>query len=315
MKAVVYDKTRKPVPLVLRDVPTPQPTDGQVLVKVAASSLNALDYRPIKMGFSFRAGQIFGADMAGTVVSCGKDATRFRPGDRVFGDLSPYGSGAFAEFVAVAEAALTPIPEAVSFEQAATLPVACLTALQGLRKAGFVLAGKKVLVYGASGGVGTFAVQLAKAQGGIVTAIGSTGNETMILSLGADRFVDYRKTDVAASKERYDVILGINGYQPLHVYRRLLTEHGVFVMIGGSMRQVLKTLLFGSILSWGKKKFRFAAAKTNRQDLEEVVGSVAAGTIRPVISERFPLADFDKAFATAAAGHARGKILLTMDRE
>ncbi|MDP3130164.1 MAG: alcohol dehydrogenase catalytic domain-containing protein, partial [Bacillota bacterium] len=148
MKAVVYDKSHRPIPLVLSDVPIPEPMKDEVLVKIAASTLNALDYRPLKMGFKFKKGQIFGADMVGTIVSCGSDATRFHPGDRVFGDLSDYGSGAFAEFVSVSEAALAPIPDFVGFEQAATLPVACITALQGLRKAGTSLAGKKILVYG-----------------------------------------------------------------------------------------------------------------------------------------------------------------------
>ncbi len=315
MKAVVYDKSHRPVPLLLTDVSNPEPKDGEVLVKIAASTLNALDYRPIKMGFPFKQGQIFGADMAGTVVSRGPAATRFHEGDRVFADLSPYGSGAFAEFVCVPERALAAIPDTVGFDVAATLPVAGLTALQALRKAGMPLAGKKVLVYGASGGVGTFAAQLAKAEGAVVTAVGSTKNESMLLSLGVDRFIDYQKTDVTKSTERYDVILGVNGYQPLSRYRRILADRGVFVLVGGSMRQVLKTILFGSLLSWGSKKFRFLAAKANVQDLETLIKRVAARTIRPIVSERFELIEFDQAFALAASGHAKGKIVLKIENE
>ena len=315
MKAVVYDKSHRPVPLILSEVPTPEQKNNEVLVKIAASSLNALDYRPIKMGFPFKPGQIFGADMAGTVVSRGSAATRFHEGDRVFADLSPYGSGAFAEFVCVPERALVKIPDEVGFEAAATLPVAGLTALQALRKSGMPLAGKKVLVYGASGGVGTFAVQLAKAEGAVVTAVGSTKNEALIRSLGADAFIDYKNTDVTKTKERYDVILGVNGYQPLSKYRRILADHGVFVLVGGSMKQVLKTILFGSLLSWGSKKFHFLAAKANVADLETLMKGVAAGTIRPVISDRFTLDEFEQAYALAAAGHAKGKIVLTIHRE
>ncbi len=315
MKAVVYDKSHRPVPLILSEVPTPEPKNNEVLVKIAASTLNALDYRPIKMGFPFKQGQIFGADMAGTVVSRGPAATRFHEGDRVFADLSPYGSGAFAEVVCIPERALVKIPDEVGFEAAATLPVAGLTALQALRKSGMPLAGKKVLVYGASGGVGTFAVQLAKAEGAVVTAVGSTKNEALIRSLGADAFIDYKNTDVTKTKERYDVILGVNGYQPLSKYRRILADHGVFVLVGGSMKQVLKTILFGSLLSWGSKKFRFLAAKANVADLETLMKGVAAGTIRPVISDRFTLDEFEQAYALAAAGHAKGKIVLTIHRE
>jgi 2-desacetyl-2-hydroxyethyl bacteriochlorophyllide A dehydrogenase len=309
MKAVVYEKSSSPDVLVIREVEKPVPNDNEVLVKIVAVSINAADYRSMRMGIIPKR-KIFGADIAGRVEAAGKNIEKFKVGDEVFGDISGSGFGGFAEYVAVPESALAMKPARVSHEVAAALPMAALTALQGLRDQGNIQPGQKVLIYGAGGGVGTFAVQLAKTFGAEVTAVCSTRNVDLALSLGADHVIDYTREDFAESGKQYDLILGINGNRPLTVYKRALTPRGIFVMVGGSLSQVVKTMLFGKFMSLGGKKMRFLAAKPGPKDLALVIKLVEEGKIKPVIDRRYPLDETAKAMQYLSEGHACGKVVI-----
>ena len=248
MKAVVYQKSH-PDKLVYCDIDKPVPDDNEVLIKVQAVSLNAADYRSMKMGLIPKK-KIFGADIAGRIESVGKDITLFKPGDQVMGDLAGYGFGGLAEYVTAPERSVVFKPEQISYEEAATLPMAALTALQALRDKASIQKGQKALIVGSAGGVGTFAIQLAKYFEAEVTGVCSSKNVPQTISLGADYVIDYTKEDFTKSDKRYDIILGINGNYPLSAYRRSLTPNGTYVMIGGSLSQVFKSILFGLLLSF-----------------------------------------------------------------
>jgi NADPH:quinone reductase-like Zn-dependent oxidoreductase len=235
---------------------------------------------------------------------------RLNVGDEVFGDLSGAGFGGFAEYVTAPENLLAQKPGGVPFDQAAALPMAALTALQALRDKGEIQPGKKVLIYGAGGGVGTFAVQLAKHFGAEVSAVCSSNNADLSRSLGADEVIDYRKEDITKSGKKFDLILGINGSQSLLTYKRMLTPKGIFVMVGGALSQVIKTLVFGSFLSLGSKKIRHLAAKPNTQDLEFMVKLVESGQVKPVIDRYYPLQETAEAMKYLNQGHARGKVVI-----
>ncbi len=222
MKACVYEKRNTPDVLVYRDVEQPVPGDQEVLVKIHAVAINAADYRSMRMGIIPKK-KIFGADIAGRVEAVGKNVTSLKIGDDVFGDISGCGFGGFAEYAAVPENLLASKPASVSFETAAALPMASLTALQALRNQGEIKPGQKVLIYGAGGGVGLFAVQLAKYFGAEVSAVCSAVNGELVRSLGADYVIDYSKEDFAKSSKRYELVLGVNGSRPLSVYKRVLT--------------------------------------------------------------------------------------------
>ena len=252
-----------------------------------------------------------GTDIAGRVEAVGRTVTRFRPGDDVFGELSRCGFGAYAEFAAAPETALALKPANLSFEEAATLPTAGCTALQGLRK-GRIQRGHRVLIHGASGGVGTFAVQIAKAFGTEVTAVCSTRNMDRVRALGADHAIDYTKDDFAAHDERYDVILAINGDRSIWDYKRALTAHGSYAMTGGSNRQLTDALLFGPLLSMGRQKFGNVLMKPSHADLVVLKELCDAGRVRPVIDRRFPLGEVSSAVRYVEDGHARGKVVVTM---
>ncbi len=309
MKAVVYDKSGSPDVLVFREVEKPVPNDNEVLVKIVAVSINAADYRSMRMGIIPK-WKIFGAGIAGRVEEVGKNINKFAVDDEVFGDISGCGFGGFAEYVAVPESVLAPKPAGVSHEVAAALPMAALTALQALRDQGNIQPGQKVLIYGAGGGVGTFAVQLAKTFGAEVTAVCSTKNVGLARSLGADYVIDYTKEDFAESGKLYDLILGINGNRPLPVYKRALTPRGIFVMVGGSLSQVVRTMLFGKFMSIGDKKMRFLAAKPSPKDLALVIKLVEEGKIKPVIDRRYPLAETAQAMQVLGEKHACGKVVI-----
>jgi 2-desacetyl-2-hydroxyethyl bacteriochlorophyllide A dehydrogenase len=309
MKAVVYDKKHTPDSLVLQNVEKPSPGEGQVLVRIHAVSINAADYRSMRMGIVPKR-KIFGADIAGRVEAVGVDTRTFKPGDRVFGDLSGSGFGGFAEYVAAPESALALIPETVSFDQAASIPMAALTALQAMRDKGNIRAGQKVLVYGAGGGVGTFAVQLAKYFGAAVTAVCGHKNVELVRTLGASRVIDYQTSDGLAGDQKYDLILGINGSRPLSEYRRSLAKDGIVVMVGGGLDQLIKFMLFGWLYSVGRKKMRLLAAKPSAKDLEFVVKLVEAGKITPIVDRSYPLEETAQAVRYASAGHAHGKVVL-----
>ena len=314
MKAVLYNKKGMPEKLSFCEIDKPTPADDEVLIKVHAVSLNAADYRSMKMGIIPK-GRIFGADVAGTIESVGKLTSAFNPGDEVMGDLASFGFGGLAEYVAAPVIALVRKPEQVSFEAAATLPLAGMTALQGLRNKGNIQKGEKVLIVGSAGSVGTFAVQLAKYFDAEVTAVCSTGNMDQTLSLGADYVIDYTKEDFLNNSNRYDVILAINGNYPLLAYWRALAPGGRYVMVGGSLSQIFKSLLFGRLLSFGSKKVKSLSAKPNKDDLEFLAGLLKNGAIKPVIDRRYTLDKTAEAMNYLSQGHSRGKVVILVTPE
>lgn len=314
MKALVYDK-RRTDRLSYCDVAKPVPGDGEILIKVHTTSLNAADYRLFRMGLGIPKTGIFGADVAGTVESVGRDVVAFKTGDDVVADTSGCGFGGMAEYVRATEDIVARKPPGVSFEDAAASPMASVTALQALRDIGRIKKGQKVLIHGASGGVGTFAVQLAKYYGADVTAVCSTGNVQRMRDLGADHVIDYRVEDFTANGIRYDLIIAINGYHPLLAYRRSLMSAGTCVMIGGTFPQIVQSLLFGSMMSLGTRKMRSLAARPNSKDLAFIMELLQERKLNPVIDRTFPLAQGAAAFLYIAAGHAFGKVLIRVAGE
>jgi NADPH:quinone reductase-like Zn-dependent oxidoreductase len=323
MKAIVCDKYGSPDVLRLEEVEKPTPKEGEVLVKVHAASLNAYDWhiltadiflvRLMGGGLLKPKNRIPGADVAGTVEAVGSNVTQFQPGDAVYGDLAGHDSGSFAEYACVPERALVPKPTNLSFEEAAAVPMAAVTALQGLRDVGQLQAGQKVLINGASGGVGTFAVQIAKVLGAEVTAVCSTRNVEQARSLGADHIIDYKAEDFTQNEQRYDLILAANGYHPLAAYKRALAPQGIYVMAGGTMAQIFQAMLLGSWMSrGGEKKMGNVSAKMNQTDLNFMTQLLESGQVVPVIDKRFPLAETPDALRYLGEGHARGKVVITV---
>jgi len=312
MKAVAYDKKSYPDKLVYCDIDKPVPNDNEVLIKVHAVSLNAADYRSMKMGLIPKR-KIFGADIAGRIESVGKNISLFKPGDEVMGDLASYGFGGLAEYATAPEKAVIIKPGQISFEVAATLPMAGITALQALRNKANSQKGQKVLIVGSAGGVGTCAIQLAKYFEAEVTGVCSSKNVQQTLSLGADYVIDYTKEDFTKRKNRYNIILGINGNYPLLAFKRNLTPNGTYVMIGGSLSQIFKSLLFGWILSFGHKKLKSLAAKANKNDLEMLVKLLDEGIINPVIDRRYSLDKTADAMSYLIKGHSTGKVVINIE--
>jgi NADPH:quinone reductase-like Zn-dependent oxidoreductase len=242
----------------------------------------------------------------------GGKAGQFRPGDEVFGDISASGSGGFAEYVSVPENALALKPANLSFEEAAAVPMAAVTALQGLRDQGRIQPGQRVLINGASGGVGTFGVQLAKAFGAEVTAVCSTRNLDQARSLGADHIIDYTKVDFTQIGQQYDLILAVNGYHPLSAYRRALTPKGIYVMAGGTPAQIFQATLLGPWMSRsGEKKMGSVSAKPDQKDLVFMKELLEAGKVVPVIDRRYSLSEAPDALRYLGEGHAQGKVVIT----
>jgi NADPH:quinone reductase-like Zn-dependent oxidoreductase len=288
MKAVVYNKKGSPERLIFCEMDKPLPNDNEILIKVHAVSLNAADYRSMKMGIIPKR-KIFGADISGSIESIGKNITLFKSGDEVMGDLASFGFGGLAEYVTAPERALITKPSKISFEEGAALPMAGLTALQALRDKGNIQKGHKVLIVGSAGGVGTFAVQLAKYFEAEVTGVCSSKNIQQTISLGADYVIDYSKEDLTKRNDRYNLILAINGNYPLLTYKKTLTPSGIFVMIGGSLSQIFKSLIFGGLLSFSSKKMKSLSAKANKKDLEFLSKLLENGRIKPVIDRRYSL--------------------------
>jgi NADPH:quinone reductase-like Zn-dependent oxidoreductase len=320
MKAIVRETYGPPDVLHLEDVAAPTVGDGDVLVRVHAAAANAADWHLLRgtpLPFRLVAGlrtprfKIIGTDVAGHVEAVGRNVTQFRPGDEVFGELSRCGFGAYAEFAAAPEKALALKPANLSFEEAATLPTAGCTALQGLRK-GRIQRAQRVLINGASGGVGTFAVQIAKAFGTEVTAVCSTQNMDMVRSIGADHVIDYTKDDFATHGQRYDLILAANGDRSIWEYKRALGANGSYVMSGGSNRQLSDAILFGPLLSIGHQKLGNLLMKPNQADLLVLKELCETGKVRPVIERRFPLSEVPAAVRYVEHGHARGKVVITI---
>jgi NADPH:quinone reductase-like Zn-dependent oxidoreductase len=320
MKAVVYTKYGSPDVLQLKEIEKPIPNDDEVLVKVQAASLNALDWHVLRgqpflvrfMGFGFLRPKktILGADFAGKVEAVGRNVRRFQPGDEVFGSRL----GGFAEYHAVREDALISKPANVSFDEAAAVPVAAITALQGLRNEGHIGPEKKVLIVGASGGVGTFAVQIAKSFGAEVTAVCSTRNLDQARTLGADTVIDYTKENFAQSAQRFDLILVVNGYHPLSMYKRALSPGGICVLIGGgSLAQLLGGKLAWPLLSGGGgKKLGGMMARVTQEDLLFLRALLESGKVVPVVEKRYPLSQVPEALRYLETGHARGKLVITV---
>ncbi len=323
MKAIVYTRYGPPEVLELRQVAKPQPAEGQVLVKIQAASANALDYRRFEMTSAFgrlmdaalfkSTGKVLGADIAGTVEAMGANVTQFQPGDEVFG-LSVGSVGGFAEYACAAETRLVRKPANVSFEAAAATPIAALTALQGLRNTGRIAAGQQVLVYGASGGVGTFAVQIAKAVGAEVTAACRTRNLDMVRSIGADHVIDSTREDFARGPRRFDLIAAVNGYRSILTYRRALKPGGMYVLLGGSMPQIFQSMLLGPLISkLGDRKMTFMGiTEANLQDLLYLAELLEAGKIVPIIDRCYPLGETAQAIRYLVDEHARGKVVITI---
>ncbi len=322
MKAIVCNKYGSPDVLELKEIEKPMPLDNQVLVKVQTASLNfsnlvLLKGKPFLARFAFGLLRpkypIPGGDVAGIVEAVGKDVKQFQPGDEVFGDLSGCGWGGFAEYVSVPEFALALKPTNISFEEAAATPMASVTALQGLRDKGKIKSGQKVLIYGASGGVGTFAVQIAKSFGAEVTGVCSTRNLEILHSIGADQIIDYTKEDFTQKKERYDLILGVNGSNSISAYKRVLKPNGNFVHVGGAESQLFQTLVLGPFISMtGSKKISNLLQRANQKDLIYVKELLETGKVKPVIDKRYKLSEVSEAFNYFQEGHAQGKVVLTV---
>src|SRR5436189_4965665 len=324
MKAVVYCDYGVPN-LKLQEIEKPTPADDQLLVKVRAASVNPLDWHFIEgtpyvmraMGVGLRKPKDtrLGVDFAGTVEAVGKNVTKFKPGDEVFGGRT----GAFAEYVCVRESrAVASKPANVTFEQAASVPIAAITALQGVRDKGKVQPGQKVLINGASGGVGTFAVQIAKTFGADVTGVCSTRNLDLVRSLGADHVIDYTKEDFTKSDQRYDVILDNVGTQPLSGFRRVLKPKGICVMIGGGgpnegkwvgpMARPIKAMVMSPFID---QKMGMMMAQPSKEDLNILADLMQSGKVKPVIDRTYPLSQIADAIRYLEQGHARGKVIIT----
>ena len=326
MKAIKYARYGSPDVLQIVEIQKPTPKDDEVLIKICASSINSYDSR-IKAGKPFlvrlRAGLfrphkdiIPGCDVTGIIEAAGKDIRDFKVGDEIFGCLADgSGDSAYAEYVCAKESVLAPKPASISFEQAASLPMAAVTALQGLRMAGDIKPGQKILVNGASGGVGTFAVQIAKALGAEVTAVCSGRNADMLRAIGADFVLDYAKEDFVQSGKTYDAIMDVVANHSLADVRRALKPNGTCVEIGFStFGHSLRTLLFGkrSAAKDGKSVVMLMANNSTREDLIFMSDLMQAGKITPVIDGVYPLEDIQKAFWYYEREHAKGKVVIKM---
>jgi NADPH:quinone reductase-like Zn-dependent oxidoreductase len=321
MKAIVQDTYGLPDVLEMREVPIPSVDDGQVLIRVHASSVNALEWhlmtgtpylvRP-QAGFTKPKRPILGADVAGTVEKVGANVTKFAPGDEVFGEVG----GGYAEYAVARPKTLAPKPANVTFEQAAAVPVAALTALQGLRDHGRIQSGQRVLINGASGGVGTFAIQIAKLLGAEVTAVVSTGNVDTARSLGADKVIDYTKTDFTEGERNHDLMLDIVGTGSVSGCMSVLADAGRYVVVGGPKGRWLGPLprLVKAKLAFlrGNQTMGFFVAAPNEADMGVLAEWMESGSIVPVIETTYPLSEVPEALKRFGQGHARGKTVITV---
>jgi NADPH:quinone reductase-like Zn-dependent oxidoreductase len=323
MKAIVHERYGRPDVLELRDIDVPAIADNQVLLRVRASSVNPAEWYGVTGPFFARAlggglrrpkSTKVGADVAGVVEAVGKDVTEFQPGDEVFGTSG----AAWAEYAPAREVRLVRKPANVSFEEAAAVPIAALTALQALRDKGQVQPGQKVLINGASGGVGTFAVQIAKALGADVTAVCSTRNVDLARSLGADRVVDYSQEDFTRRSERHELMIDIAGSKPFRKFKRVLTPEATVVVVGakfpsnggiGPLSHVIGT----RVASLGRSQtVKFFIAKIEKDDLELMRELMESGKVKPVVDKTFELSETADALSYLGEGHARGKVIITM---
>ncbi|MBK6326961.1 MAG: NAD(P)-dependent alcohol dehydrogenase [Chloroflexi bacterium] len=324
MKAIVCTKYGSPDVLQLQEVENPSPKDDEVLIKIHAASINSRDWRMMRAnpffirlmpgGFLQPKNKILGGDVAGRIEAVGRYVKQFKPGDEVFGYLpSATGRGTFAEYVCANENAITLKPANLTFEQAAAVPLAALTALQGLRDNGHIQSGQKVLINGASGGVGTFAVQIAKAFGAEVTAVCSTRNLDMAHSIGADHTIDYTKEDFTRNGQQYDLILAVNGYHPISEYLHALSPEGIYVVAGGSMFQLFQAALQGRKTSkTTRQKTYVVSLVQNQKDLVFMQNLLESGKVVPVIDGCYPLSKAAEALWYFEKEHAQGKVIITV---
>ncbi len=323
MKAIVCTKYGSPDVLQLRELEKPTPKDNEVLIKVYAASLNVedLDFLrgrawsarflgPLKPKY-----KVLGFDIAGRVEAVGTNVKQFHQGDEVFGDLFNYGFGAFAEFVCAPEKALALKPVSLSFEEAATIPSRAIIALQGLRNKRRIQPGQKVLINGAGGGVGPFAVQIAKYFGAEVTSVDNAKKLDMLRSIGADHVIDYTQEDFTKNGQHYDLILDIAGYHSIFDYRHSLSSNGIYSLVGGSRFTIFQTLFLGPLISLvGSKKMSLMAWKpNNKEDLDFIKELIESGKLAPVIDRRYTLNEAAEAFQYFEEGHPQGKIVITVE--
>ena len=321
MKAMMYTQYGPPDVLKLTEAAKPVPKDDEVLVKVRASSVTFGDLAAVKgepfmvrftLGLREPKFKIPGKDVTGQVEAVGADVKQFKPGDEVFGDLSGCGWGAYAEFVSVPENVLVQKPTNLTFEAAGAVPESAVVALQGLHQ-GQIQSGQKVLIYGASGGIGTFAVQIAKSFETEVTGVCSTRNLEMVHSLGADHVIDYTKEDFTKKGQQYDLILATAGYRSLFDYKRALAPGGHYVATGGEMAQIFQPMLLGTLVSSDGRKMTNLAMKPDKEDLTYIKELIEASKVTPVIDKSYPLSELPEAFRYYAEGRSRGKVVVTVE--
>lgn len=321
MRAVVYREYGSPDVLNLEEVEKPSPRDGEVLVQVHAASINSWDWDLLTGTFLTRLlgaplrpkYRILGADIAGRIEAVGGNVTSFRPGDEVFGDISGSGWGGFAQYVCARESVLAPKSPNLSFEEAASIPQAGVLALQGLRYRGPIRPGQKVLINGAGGGVGTFAVQIAVSSGAEVTGVDKAEKLDMLRSLGADQLIDYTQEDFTKSGQRYDLILDVAAYHSIFDYRRALSPSGTYVTVGGSTPRILQIALLGPLLSrTGDKTLGILMHRPNRDDLIALNDLIESGKVIPVIDRRYPLAEVPEALRYFGEGQVQGKVVIVV---
>ena len=324
MKAIICTKYGSPDILQLQEVVKPAPKDDEVLIKIHAASINARDWRFMRAkpffirlmpgGFLQPKNKILGADVAGRVEAIGNNVKQFKPGDEVFGYLpSATGRGTFAEYVCANEKAIKLKPVHLTFEQAAAVPVAAMTALQGIRDNGNIQPGQKVLINGASGGVGTFAVQIAKSFGAEVTGVCSTRNLEMVRSIGADHVIDYKKEDFTQNGQQYDLILAVNGYHPISDYLRALKPEGTYVVVGGSVLQLIQAAGHKKRNSnTGGQKTYIASLVQSEMDLILIKELLKSGKVIPIIDGCYPLSKTPEAFWYFEKVHPKGKVVISV---
>lgn len=318
MKAIVYDNYGGPEVLHLQEVETPVPADDEVLIKIHAVSVNRSDWegligKPLyaRFGGLLRPSQhILGSDIAGRVEQVGKNNTEYKVGDEVFGEVPGYHRG-FAEYVCMRGKTIARKPDGLTFEQAAAIPQAGVIAWQGIHEKGRVQASQKVLINGAGGGAGTFAVQLAKLYGAEITAVDNAGKLDFLRSLGADHVIDYRRKDFTRNGKQYDLILDVVAHRSVFAYQRALAPHGTYFFVGGSLGIVFQLLLFGAwIKNTRKKNLRLLAVQPNRNDLLSITQLCTAGKIIPIVDRIFPFRETPEALRYLGEGRARGKIVI-----
>ena len=321
MKAIIYEKYGTIDVLQLAEVEKPVPRENEVLVEVHAASVNVDDLDRLRgqfaVGFGGSRGRrykILGSDIAGRVAAVGDRVEQFRPGDEVFGDLTGCGFGAFAEYACAPEKALASKPPRITFEEAAAAPSRAIIALQGLRSSGGVRPGQKVLINGASGGVGTFAVQIARHYGAEVTAVGSAGKLDLARLLGADHVIDYARADFTRNWQRYDRILDVAAHRSISDYRRALNPGGICLLVGGSAAAILQALFLGPLISLagGRKIGLLIWRPFRKEDVDALSELLGSGKVKPVIDRRYPLSKVPEALRYLEEGRARGKVVITV---